>query len=358
MKEEKYKNLDYGIQDPKERIEIVNKILEETDPNELTPKYMETLSDYILFAMTKKEKKNREIITPNRKITIDKRETSYEGLVDKLENGEQGVHTLITNDKNIIFNHAIKITEDDIKDIPTMRDLVDSIKKITKQYENASGRRKKLLKRQIIQLSKDQYVLKSIFKKGFYLNHKTRDLSQKDFLDLTENIYLNSFGEVKSDSPFSLVNKESVSKILKEYDKLFLDSADSFNSDMKWLADELKHFIKRIKEDEPLYYDLIRAKVQGMQNIEIQELLEQKYGVKHSLEYISSLWKHKIPKMISEYKKEEWLIWYYKNHKSKDDWKACTRCKTIKPKHNKFFSKNKTSKDGLYSICKCCRNKK
>nr|DAL81174.1 MAG TPA: Stc1 domain [Bacteriophage sp.] len=38
--------------------------------------------------------------------------------------------------------------------------------------------------------------------------------------------------------------------------------------------------------------------------------------------------------------------------------KKCSKCGQLKPAHNQFFSKNKTSKDGLYSICKRCRNKK
>ena len=42
----------------------------------------------------------------------------------------------------------------------------------------------------------------------------------------------------------------------------------------------------------------------------------------------------------------------------KGKYKTCTRCGQIKLAHNKYFSKNKTSKDGFYSICKCCRNSK
>ena len=53
--------------------------------------------------LTKEEKKNHLYLTDNRRITIDRRETSFEGLVEKFENGEDGIYGLITNDKNIIF---------------------------------------------------------------------------------------------------------------------------------------------------------------------------------------------------------------------------------------------------------------
>jgi len=37
-------------------------------------------------------------------ITVNKRETSYEGLVGKLENGEDGIYNLMTGgDKNILL---------------------------------------------------------------------------------------------------------------------------------------------------------------------------------------------------------------------------------------------------------------
>ena len=39
-------------------------------------------------------------------------------------------------------------------------------------------------------------------------------------------------------------------------------------------------------------------------------------------------------------------------------WKRCSKCGQIKLANNRFFSKNNTSKDGWYSICKECRNKK
>ena len=54
--------------------------------------------------MTKEDKKNKYITTDNRQITIDKRETSYEGLVSKFENGEDGFYNLVAeSDKNALF---------------------------------------------------------------------------------------------------------------------------------------------------------------------------------------------------------------------------------------------------------------
>ena len=81
------------------------------------------------------------------------------------------------------------------------------------------------------------------------------------------------------------------------------------------------------------------------------------FGIKHSLEYISSLWRKKIPKLIASQEEDEYLYWYYLNIE-KGKYKKCSRCGQVKLAHNKYFSKNKTSRDGFYSICKKCRNSK
>jgi hypothetical protein len=86
-------------------------------------------------------------------------------------------------------------------------------------------------------------------------------------------------------------------------------------------------------------------------------LLFLDYGVRHSVEYISSLWRNKIPKLLAEKAEENYLVWYYTTQE-KGVMKKCSRCGQTKLAHNKFFSKNSTSKDGFYSICKECRNLK
>ena len=50
-------------------------------------------------------------------------------------------------------------------------------------------------------------------------------------------------------------------------------------------------------------------------------------------------------------------MWHF-TYQEKGKWKRCSRCGEIKLAHTRFFSVNKTSKDGFYSICKKCRNAK
>ena len=49
-------------------------------------------------AISKQEKKDHIYLTDNRRLTINKRETSFEGLAEKFENGADGIYNLITND--------------------------------------------------------------------------------------------------------------------------------------------------------------------------------------------------------------------------------------------------------------------
>jgi len=80
--------------------------------------------------MEKQEKKEHKLLTPNRMATINKRETSYEGLVEQLENGEDGIYNLISeNGKNTIFQPKVTITKKDIEEIPFLKQLRESIER-------------------------------------------------------------------------------------------------------------------------------------------------------------------------------------------------------------------------------------
>ena len=102
---------------------------------------------------------------------------------------------------------------------------------------------------------------------------------------------------------------------------------------------------------------MVEMKIDGRQNLDIQKAIEQQFQKSYSTEYLSSLWRKKIPKLIADQAKREWLDWHFLEEAC-GTYKRCSRCHEIKLAHNIYFSKNKTSKDGFYSICKECRAKK
>jgi hypothetical protein len=288
-------------------------------------------------------------------VTVNKRETSFEGLVGKFENGEDGIYNMIANDKNIIFTPKVTITQKDIDEIPELKQLRDAIVEVEKAEKVAKGKRKFMLKKQLIEMRQDQYVIRNAYRKPIYCINAIKSFSK---LDLSEKITIDEKGEVHSTALVSLFDPKHVSALLCHYSKLKEDAWSKFASDSYYLMEDLDNLVERtLKDKYPLYYDLLIYKIDGKQNVEIQALLNRDHGIKHSVEYISSLWRNKIPKLLAEQEQEDYLLWHY-TMKEKGKWKRCSRCGEIKLAHNRFFSKNKTSKDGFYSICKECRNKK
>lgn len=347
--------LDSTIQDSSARNQLVKKIIAQTPPEKLTTRYLEILSDYIVYPIDKKERLENKIITENHASWTKKRETSFEGLVQKFENGEDAIYGLIANDKNIIFTPKIEITQKDIDEIPGLKELRASIEEVEKQCKVATGKKKAALRKQIIEMRQDQYVLRSSYRPTVYCLNATRSFTN---ISLDEKISLNEDGSFNIEGTFSLLNPEHVMAVLLNYSKLKEDNWDAFKSDAYYMLFDFEDLVDRtLQEKYPMLYDLVIYKIDGKTNKEIQLLLYQKYGIKHSFEYLSSLWRKKIPKLISEQAKKEWLIWHY-SFEVKGKWKKCSRCGQIKPTHNLFFSKNNTSKDGFYSICKECRSEK
>ena len=172
--------LDYSLQTPEERNELVKTILEETpDPS---PAYLESLADYLILCMEKQERKERKILTDNRMTTVNKRELSFEGLVSQFENGEDGIYSLITEDKNTIFQPKVSITKKDIEEIPFLRQLRESIDYWEEKMKTATGRDAYIIKKTLIELRKDQYIIKNSYRQPIIPNKLTRSKSYIIFL--------------------------------------------------------------------------------------------------------------------------------------------------------------------------------
>lgn len=346
--------LDYRLKTCVERAELVNRIVAQTPQENLTHRYLEILGDYIMGGISKEEKKERLYLTDNRRITIDRRETSFEGLAEKFENGEDGIYNLITNDKNIIFQHKQEITQEDIETIPGLKELREAIEQVEEAGKAATGRRKYLLKKQLIEMRKDQYILKNSFKAPMRTLPSFRGANK---IDLFEKKYIDENGNPQSTGLISLFNPEHISAILCHYNALKIETKGRYQDDFYYLMEDFDSLLTKALAQYPAYLDIVKWKIEGKTNLEIQQLLLQHHNISHSIQYISSLWRNKIPKIIAEQEQEDFLIWYYETQEQ-GPMKRCACCKQLKPATGRFFSKNKTSKDGWYSWCKKCRNTK
>ena len=344
--------LDYTLNSPEERNELVKKYLEE-NPNP-TDMYKEYLADYLILCMEKQEKKEKKILTENRMMTVNKRETSYEGLVSQLESGEDGIYNLVHEDKQQIFQPKVKITKKDLDEIPDLRQLRNAIEIWETKLKTAQGRDAFIIKKALIELRKDQYIIKNAFRRPVELAQITRSNSYIKLDDLTC-----AFDDKGMPIPqgISLMDYKIVSAILCNYSALKQGCWDHFEGDTWYLMQDFDKLSDIALQEYPLYERIVDLKIDGVQNVDIQNTIFKEFGIKHSLEYISSLWRNKIPKLIADAAIDQYLDWYYLNIE-RGKYKRCSRCGQIKLAHNKYFSKNKTSKDGWYSICKHCRNAK
>jgi hypothetical protein len=156
---------------------------------------------------------------------------------------------------------------------------------------------------------------------------------------------------------FSFSSPQVIEALLINYSKLRQDSWDRMNSDLWAIMMSFDDLLSKSLAQIPQYELIVQLKIDGRTNAEIKKELQLQLGLNHTTEYISTLWRNRIPKYIADFASKEHLVWWYSSVKQ-GQWKKCSCCKEFKLASPFFFSRNKSSKDGYYSICKCCRNKK
>lgn len=260
----KLTKLDYSLQSPEDRKALVEQILAETpDP---APQYLETLADYLILCMEKQERKEKKILTDNRLITVNRRETSFEGLVSQFENGEDGIYNLITNDKHTIFKPKVSITKQDIEDIPLLKQLKHTIDIWENELKTANGREAYIIKKALIEMRKEQYIIKNAYKTPI---NAMKLIHSKAVIPLDDKTCIFDDDGYPIPDGISLLDYKVCAAVLQNYSKLKEDSWDCFDSDMWYLIQDFDLLADKALAPYPLYYRLVEYKIDGKSNLEI-----------------------------------------------------------------------------------------
>ena len=342
--------LDYSLKTAKERSDFVEAYVQtlEEEPN---GRQLELMADYICFALDREENQ-RDINTPNRMVTVNKRETSYEGIASKLEGGEDAIYNLIRQDKNVILSPAMSITPEDIENVPFLKQVREAINCWERRLQNLSGRDRFIAKKATIQLRQDQYILKNSYYQPIYSTCAGKGSTVIDWTQDTGYWVNEDTYKHLTHNKIDLGDPKVVSGLLQNYSKLKDHTYDLLDSDLKWILMDLEKLID--ESISGIYKDILELKIDGASNQEIQDALGQEA---YTQEYISALWRNKIPAIIADKYKENRLNYIF-TYKAKGEYKTCSRCGETKLAHNRYFSQNKGVRTRWYSICKVCRNKK
>jgi hypothetical protein len=173
--------------------------------------------------MEKQEKKEKKILTDNRMATVNKRECSFEGLVSQLENGEDGIYNLITNNKQTIFQPKVTITKKDLEDIPCLKQLREAIDTWEAKLKMTDGKEAFVIKKALIEMRKDQYLIKQAYRRPIVPNKLTRSKTYIKLDDTTHEFDADGYPIAEG---ISLLNPEVCSAILCNYSRLKEDSWD------------------------------------------------------------------------------------------------------------------------------------
>lgn len=271
-----------------------------------------------------------------------------------MENGEDGIYNLINTGRQVLFSPKISITKQDLETIPCLKQLRETIDMWSSALKETAGTKQAYtIKKALIEMRKDQYLIKQAYQRPLVPQKLTKS-SQFSNSALDDTSYLRK-GAIQIQG-VSLMDPNVVTAILTNYSKLKEDSWDQFSGDVWYIIQSFEEICDRALKPYPMLKRIVELKIDKASNTEIQSTLQTEFGITHTPEYISSLWRKKIPRIIAEKAKEDFLIWQYDFNNF--PMKRCSKCGRVKPANNYFFSKNNTSKDYLYSVCKKCRNKK
>ena len=262
--------------------------------------------------------------------------------------------TVLQQNVATIAKSKTVITEEDIRNIPGLKDIEVTINAAKNELKNAPAARQSQLKRIIQELRADQKILKECHLRPAYFSRLNFTSTEYTFDEHT-GYYDNGIYYDISQNKIDLSDPWHILQLLNHYSQLRHQHFDDSNSDMRYILDTLDYLIEKADLKE-VFSRVLLHRVDGMSFQDIADDLLTTYNISLSAAYLSSAFAKDIPKQIAKVHANMYEDWYY-TMVEKGDYKKCAGdCGQNKLRINKYFSKDKKAKDGLSNVCKVCRN--
>lgn len=385
--------LDFSIESSTDRADYVKTYM---DPcANYTAKELETISNYLLYGKDEDglscvDKKQVQIKTKH-STWARKDAESLDALLEKPTFDERGIQTGNTRYK------TPKPSIDRIADadVPGLKELWKIIDDVQHTIDVSKGKIedpsvKKLTSTQLyeyqhylVELRRQQFVLRDAVK-PVICRSKVNITPVYDVFDVSipwdqegsrfsiAPLGLYTYAKMRFDDPRALEeidyhwnenaeyvldfrNPEHVYELFELYGDLETEMSLDVESTATALIDTLNFYRERAHLSEE-HNTILDLKIKETPNQLICEVLREKFGVTHSANYISTIYKQKICGKIADAATLHYD--YYLNREIATAWKKCTCCGEYKLRDTREYMRRARSSDGLSSICKVCDKEK
>lgn len=384
--------LNFSLSTSSERRDFIEKYLEQNKDKKFSNNDLETIANYILYG---KDSDTGESIVDRKEVQIKTKYNSYSKKepesLDELIESPTFDERVFVQDRNRYRVIKPKIDREKDADVPGIQELWKSIDRYQHIIDANTGKvddpaAPKLssiqlykFKHMVIDLRRQQFYLRDMVKPTICMfGTNARKVYQQDDTSIPWDFSSSNFSIaplgvlIGKDEKFynpreyrgpeytynsnakyivDFRNPEHIYYLLENYEDLRISSDNKPESTIGFLLDTLDFYIEKANLTEPKKV-ILAYKKNKIQNEIIREKLQKEFGLTHSANYISTIWKQKICKEIADAAQLHYD--YYLNRNKQFVWKKCNQCGKIKLKDTREFMRKSRSSDGLASRCKEC----
>ena len=392
--------LDFSLTSVEQRKDYIDKLLLQLSKKNYTPvdSELELFSNYILYG---KDEDGTSIVD-RKEVQIATRYNTYKKKAD--QSLEELTEMPGFNESVAVNSHPIQYKTPKVKfereksqNIPELTPIceqIDDINNLLQAYDNKLehttenetyyARAAKLstqkvykMRHLLIELRREQYTIRDFYHpvlQPLPTHTAYRGGEQDDSIPWQEGLYeiapLGFYqpGLLRFEDPMradendyiynnsaSIIldfrNPEHLYSIFEMWLELETATIDEPESSLLPLLNTVQFYIDHAPLT-PEQKDILYYKIHKVPNSEIARLINDKYNINHTLNYISTIYKQKICSEIADY-----VSFHYDQYLARNDkfrWKKCICCGKLKLKDPRNFVRKARSSDGLANRCKEC----